>query len=89
MPDRAWEQGLQQMIEAKEGCVISEQREPLARISYQKFFSRYLRLGGTSGTLREVADELHQVYGLQVRKVAPNRPSQRVMQGIKLYRDDQ
>ena len=87
MPDRAWEQGLHQMIEAKEGCVISEQREPLARISYQKFFSRYLRLGGTSGTLREVADELHQVYGLQVRKVAPNRPSQRVMQGIKLYRD--
>ena len=88
MPDRAWEQGLQQMIEAKEGCVISEQREPLARISYQKFFSRYLRLGGTSGTLHEVADELHHVYGLQVRKVAPNRPSQRVMQGIKLYRDD-
>jgi preprotein translocase subunit SecA len=87
MPDRAWEQGLQQMIEAKEGCVISEQREPLARISYQKFFSRYLRLGGTSGTLQEVADELHQVYGLQIRKVAPNRPSQRVMQGIKLYRD--
>ena len=87
MPDRAWEQGLQQMIEAKEGCVISEQREPLARISYQKFFSRYLRLGGTSGTLHEVADELHHVYGLQVRKVAPNRPSQRVMQGIKLYRD--
>jgi preprotein translocase subunit SecA len=87
MPDRAWEHGLQQMIEAKEGCVISEQREPLARISYQKFFSRYLRLGGTSGTLREVADELHQVYGLQVRKVAANQPSQRLMQGIRLYRD--
>ncbi|HKJ53661.1 MAG TPA: prepilin peptidase, partial [Gammaproteobacteria bacterium] len=48
MPDRAWEQGLQQMIEAKEGCLISEHREPQARISYQRFFSRYLRLGGTS-----------------------------------------
>ena len=87
MPDRSWEQGLQQMIEAKEGCLISEQRESLARISYQRFFSRYLRLGGTSGTLGEVANELHQVYHLQVRKVAVNRPSQRIMSAVKLYRD--
>ncbi|MCP4767155.1 MAG: prepilin peptidase [Gammaproteobacteria bacterium] len=87
MPDRSWEQGLQQMIEAKEGCLISEQREPLARISYQRFFSRYLRLGGTSGTLGEVADELHQAYDLQVRKIAANRPSKRKMSGVKIYRD--
>ena len=87
MPDRSWEQGLHQMIEAKEGCLISEQREPLARISYQRFFSRYLRLGGTSGTLGEVADELHQVYDLQVREVAVNRPSKRKMSGVKIYRD--
>ena len=87
MPDRSWEQGLQQMIEAKEGCLISEQREPIARISYQRFFSRYLRLGGTSGTLGEVADELHQVYDLQVREVAVNRPSKRKMSGVKIYDD--
>jgi preprotein translocase subunit SecA len=87
MPDRSWQQGLQQMIEAKEGCVISEQREPLARISYQKFFSRYLRVGGASGTLGEVADELQRVYGLQVRKVASNQPSKRRMSGAKVYRD--
>jgi preprotein translocase subunit SecA len=87
MPDRSWEQGLQQMIEAKEGCLISEQREPIARISYQRFFSRYLRLGGTSGTLGEVAVELQHVYDLQVRKVAANKPSKRIMSGIKIYRD--
>lgn len=87
MPDRSWDQGLQQMIEAKEGCVISERREPLARISYQRFFSRYLRVGGTSGTLDEVAPELKRVYGLQVRKVASNQPSKRRMLGAKVYRD--
>jgi preprotein translocase subunit SecA len=87
MPDRSWEQGLQQMIEAKEGCVISEQREPLARISYQRFFSRYLRLSGTSGTLGQVAPELLRVYGLKVRKVASNQPSRRGMMGAKIYRD--
>jgi preprotein translocase subunit SecA len=87
MPDRNWEQGLQQMIEAKEGCLISDQREPLARISYQRFFSRYLRLGGTSGTLDEVSRELGQVYGLPVRKVAPNQPSKRRKLGTRIYRD--
>ncbi len=87
MPDRSWEQGLQQMIEAKEGCVISEPREPQARISYQRFFSRYLRIGGTSGTLGEVAPELKRVYGLDVVRVATHRPSRRKILGERLYRD--
>jgi preprotein translocase subunit SecA len=88
MPDRSWEQGLHQMIEAKEGCLISEQREPQARISYQRFFSRYLRLGGTSGTIGEVAGELQRVYGLEVRKVARNQPSKRRMMGERIFRDE-
>ena len=87
MPDRAWEQGLQQMIEAKEGCLISERREPQARISYQRFFSRYLRLGGTSGTIGEVRGELYRVYGLEVRSVATHLPSKRRFLGRRLYRD--
>ena len=37
MPDRAWERGLHQLIEAKEGLEVSARREPLARISYQRF----------------------------------------------------
>ncbi|MCP5093621.1 MAG: prepilin peptidase, partial [Gammaproteobacteria bacterium] len=88
MPDRAWEQGLHQMIEAKEGCLISEQREPQARISYQRFFSRYLRLGGTSGTIGEVAGEMQRVYGLEVHKVATNQASKRLMTGENIYRDE-
>ncbi len=88
MPDRSWEQGLHQMIEAKEGCIISERREPLARISYQRFFSRYLRLGGTSGTLSEVASELRQIYDLDVVRVPTFRPSRRSMMAEKIYRDD-
>ena len=87
MPDRAWEQGLHQMIEAKEGCLISEQREPQARISYQRFFSRYLRLGGTSGTISEVGGELQRVYGLDVVPVATNQRSKRLMLGERIYRD--
>ncbi len=89
MADRSWEQGLHQMIEAKEACVISELREPQARISYQRFFSRYIKLGGTSGTIGEVSRELREVYGLDVVKVAPNRVNQRAMMGERVYRDNQ
>ncbi|TPQ24361.1 DEAD/DEAH box helicase [Methylomonas koyamae] len=85
MPDRAWEQGLQQMIEAKEGYLISEQREPLARISYQRFFSRYLKLAGTSGTVREVAAEMHRVYGIHTVKVPTHRPSTRLLLAERVY----
>jgi preprotein translocase subunit SecA len=88
MSDRSWEQGLHQMIEAKEGCLLSEPREPLARISYQRFFARYLRLGGTSGTLNEVSSELQQVYGLHVVKVATNKISKRLLQMENIYRNE-
>ncbi len=88
MADRAWEQGLHQMIEAKEGCLISDQREPQARISYQRFFGRYLCLAGASGTISEVSDELKRVYGLELFKVATNRPSKRKMLSERIYRNE-
>ena len=77
MPDRSWERGLHQMIESKEGCPISGRQETLARISYQRFFRRYLRLAGMTGTAREVAGELWSVYRLNVVTVPTNRPSRR------------
>ncbi|MEO0444089.1 MAG: prepilin peptidase, partial [Pseudomonadota bacterium] len=87
MADRSWEQGLHQMIEAKEGCSISFPREPVARISYQRFFSRYLHLAGTSGTIREVAGELEHVYGLYIKKVPTHQPSKRIFFSERVYRD--
>jgi len=77
MADRSWERGLHQMIEAKEGCKITGQQETLARISYQRFFRRYLRLAGMTGTAREVARELWAVYHLPVVSIPTNRPVQR------------
>jgi preprotein translocase subunit SecA len=78
MADRSWEKGLHQLVEAKEGCKITAQKEPLARISYQRFFRRYLHLSGMTGTGSEVAGELGTVYGLAVVRIPTNRPSRRV-----------
>ena len=47
MADRSWEHGPHQMIETKEGCELTGQRRTQARITYQCFFRRYLRLCGT------------------------------------------
>jgi preprotein translocase subunit SecA len=83
MSDRSWERGLHQMIETKEECPISGRQETLARISYQRFFRRYLRVGGMTGTAREVARELWSVYRLNVVTVPTNRPTRRTG-----FRDD-
>lgn len=77
-PGRAWSQGLQQLIEAKEGVTVTHEPETLARISYQRFFRRYWRLAGMTGTAREAARELWSVYGLRVAAIEPHRPSRRV-----------
>ncbi len=74
MPDRSWEHGLHQLIEAKECCPPTGQKDTLARISYQRFFRRYLRLAGMTGTAREVAGEFWSVYRLPVVRVPTNRP---------------
>ena len=78
MADRAWGRGIQQMIEAKEGVELTGVREPLARISYQRFFGRYMHLSGMTGTAAEVAGELRATYGLRCTRVPTHRPRQRV-----------
>jgi preprotein translocase subunit SecA len=77
MPDRSWERGLHQMIEIKEGCEPTSRKETLARISYQRFFRRYLRLAGMTGTAREVSRELWSIYRLRVATLPTNRPLRR------------
>jgi len=87
MSDRTWQRGLHQMIEVKEEIPISGQTEPLAKISYQRFFRRYLRLAGMTGTAHEIARELWAVYGLPVVRIPTNRPLQRRSTGIQVHLD--
>ena len=85
MADRSWERGLHQMIEVKEGVDISMRQETLIRISYQKFFRRYIRLSGMTGTAQEVAGELSAVYRLRTRRVPTNKRSKRWDKGEFCY----
>lgn len=87
MPDRQWQRGLQQLIEAKEGCAVSGRRETLTQITYQQFFRRYLHLSGMTGTATEIAGELDAVYGLRVVRIPTNKPDAKRDLGVVLRRD--
>jgi preprotein translocase subunit SecA len=74
MADRSWEQGLHQLIEAKEGVKLTAGRDTLARMTFQRFFRRYYLLAGLTGTAAEAARELWATYRLRVRRLPTNKP---------------
>ncbi len=77
MPQRTWQAGMHQAVEAKEGVEISEPSETIARLSFQRFFRCFYKLSGMTGTARETAAEFWQSYGLAVIAIPPNRPCRR------------
>ncbi|MDN5787832.1 translocase [Pseudorhodobacter sp.] len=85
MPDRQWQSGLHQLIEAKEKLDRSGRRETLAQITYQTFFARYLWFAGMTGTATEVARELRQSHGRAVFQVPSNRRSMRRIWPTRLF----
>jgi preprotein translocase subunit SecA len=87
MADRFWTDGLHQMIELKEGCPMSGTRITLARMTYQRFFRRYRKLSGLSGTAQEIAGELWSVYRLAIARIPPNLPSRRKVVPVAVATD--
>jgi preprotein translocase subunit SecA len=77
MADRSWSEGLHQLVEAKEGVEITGRKQPAARMTYQRFFRRYQKLAGMTGTAREVTGELWSVYRLPVIRIPTHKPSLR------------
>jgi preprotein translocase subunit SecA len=87
MADRSWGEGLHQLVELKEGVEPTRPRVPLARITYQRFFRRYRRLSGMTGTAAEIAREVWSVFRLPVLRIPTNRPCRRVRFPDRILRD--
>ena len=87
-PGRRWSQGLHQLIELTQGLAPSPEQRTTAQMSFQRFFPRYWRLSGTSGTLNEARAELLQTYGLAVQAVPLRVASHRRPVGCHLWADD-
>lgn len=84
-PGRVWSRGLHTLVELKEGLRPSPGTETLAQITFQRFFPRYHRLGGMSGTLKEARGELREVYGLDVVCVSSRKVSSRKTLACRIY----
>ena len=74
---RVWSRGLHTVVALKEGLSPPPETETLAQTTFQRFFQRYWRLCGISGTLWEARQELQQVYGSTVLRIPLHRPCQR------------
>jgi preprotein translocase subunit SecA len=72
---RQWSAGLHQLVEWKEGVANTQRNATVNQVTFQRFFPRYHRLAGASGTLGEARGELRQVYGLDLVVVPPRTPS--------------
>lgn len=88
MPDRNLGEGMQNLLEAKEGLTISKPTETVASLSFQRFFRQVPRLGGLTGTATDVATEFWNLYRLPVVVIPTNRPSQRRVHQERGFRDE-
>ncbi len=74
---RVWSRGLHTVVALKEGLNPPAETETVAQTTFQRFFQRYWRLCGISGTLKEASAELYAVYGARVLEIPLHRPCQR------------
>ncbi|MBX3358297.1 MAG: hypothetical protein KF745_07700 [Phycisphaeraceae bacterium] len=86
LPDRSWEHGLHQAVEAKEDLDVTADRETLARVSFQRFFRMYPTLSGMTGTAADATGEMERVYSRPVTVIPTNRPLIRERWPTRVFR---
>ena len=86
MEGRRWSDGLHQAVEAKEGVKVQQESVTYATITLQNFFRLYEKLAGMTGTAVTDAEELHEIYGLEVIVVPTNLPMVREDMSDLVYR---
>ena len=87
MPDRRWNEGLHQAVEAKEGVPIRQSTETAASITYQNFFLLYPKLSGMTGTAKTSELEFEKIYNLPVEQIPTARPTLRKDLPDFVYKD--
>ncbi|ARU90977.1 preprotein translocase subunit SecA [Spiroplasma clarkii] len=74
MPGRAYSDGLQQALQAKEGVSVEEETTTMATITYQNFYRLYSKLAGMTGTAKTEEEEFLKIYNTRVIATPTNRP---------------
>ena len=74
MEGRRWSDGLHQAVEAKEKVRVKRESETLATITYQKYFQKYEKLSGMTGTADTEAPEFEKIYSVKTTVIPTNKP---------------
>ena len=72
MEGRRWSDGLHQAVEAKEGLKVQQESITYATVTLQNFFRIYEKLAGMTGTAVTEAEELDEIYELDVIVIPTN-----------------
>ncbi|MGJ4890838.1 preprotein translocase subunit SecA [Bradyrhizobium sp. HKCCYLR20261] len=89
MPGRRYSEGLHQALEAKEHQPVQPENQTLASITFQNYFRMYAKLAGMTGTAATEADELFDIYKLEVVEIPTNLPVARLDEDDEVYRTQQ
>lgn len=84
-PGRRFADGLHQAIEAKEAVKIQQETQTYATITLQNFFRMYKKLAGMTGTASTEANELKQIYKLDVLEIPTHRACLRKDANDEIY----
>ncbi len=83
---RRFGDGLHQSLEAKENLKIQSESITLASITFQNYFKKYKKLSGMTGTALTEAEELFEIYGLNVIEIPTNKPMIRKDLNDQIYK---
>ncbi|SYV90298.1 preprotein translocase subunit SecA, partial [Metamycoplasma alkalescens] len=87
MEGRAYSEGLQQAIQAKERVEIESETKTLATITYQNFFRLFKKISGMTGTAKTEEKEFIDIYNMRVNVVPTNKPVIRIDDQDEIYVD--
>lgn len=85
MDGRRYSEGLHQALEAKEKVKIENENQTLASITFQNYFRMYPKLSGMTGTAMTEADELADIYKLEVIAIPTNVAVTRLDEDDAIY----
>src|SRR5476649_1047509 len=86
MQGRRYSEGLHQALEAKEHVQVQPENQTLASITFQNYFRMYEKLAGMTGTALTEADELFDIYKLEVVEIPTNVQVARLDEDDEVYR---
>src|SRR6201990_445354 len=86
MPGRRYSEGLHQALEAKEHQPVQLENQTLASLTFQNYFRMYEKLAGMTGTAATEADELFDIYKLEVVEIPTNVQVARLDEDDEVYR---